>query len=240
MSDSLSWEHGNEEYLAAALAWLRLRLEQRAQRGTAPPPRPQQLAAPLAEAPGAGWRLFRLGAPAEAKVEEPVPVIALPAAGQTAITDEEVARAAASMAAAGAIDPPPALVILAQRFGLNRFEQELLLLCAAMELDTRIPALCARAQGDDRLAYPTFALALSLFDDPTWEPLSPERPLRYFSLVEVFQPAGMPLTGSVLRADERVVSYLKGVTYLDDRLAPLLVPLSAPGSDPPASHIELV
>ena len=49
------------------------------------------------------------------------------------------------MAEAQAGDYPPALTILANRFGLSGFEQAVLLLCVAMELDTRIPALCARA-----------------------------------------------------------------------------------------------
>ena len=35
-----------------------------------------------------------------------------------------------------------------------------------------IPALCAAAQDDYSRPYPTFALALSLFDDPAWEALS--------------------------------------------------------------------
>jgi hypothetical protein len=59
----------------------------------------------------------------------------------------------------------PALVILSRRLGLVRFEEDVLLLCAAMELDTRTAALCARAQADPARA-PTFALALALFDEP--------------------------------------------------------------------------
>ncbi len=60
--------------------------------------------------------------------------------------------------------PPPAMHLLAGQLGLSRFEQEILLLCAAMEYDTRIPTLCARAQGDLNRAYPTFALAMALFE----------------------------------------------------------------------------
>ena len=55
------------------------------------------------------------------------------------------------------------LGLVTQRLGLSPFEQDILLLCAAMELDTRIPALCARAQDDPARPYPTFALALVLF-----------------------------------------------------------------------------
>jgi hypothetical protein len=113
--------------------------------------------------------------------------------------------------------------LVARRFGLTDFERSTLLLCAAIELDTRIAGLCARAQGDPSRPYPTFGLALLAFDDPAWDVLSPERPLRYWRLVEINQPAGQPLVTSALKADERIVNYLKGLNYLDDRLAPLVM-----------------
>ncbi len=69
----------------------------------------------------------------------------------------------------------------------------MLLLCAAMEFDTRTAWLCARAQRDATKPYPTFALALALFDDPAWDVLSPERPLRYWRLIEINQPGAQPL-----------------------------------------------
>ena len=136
------------------------------------------------------------------------------------------------------MDPPPALHLLAQRFGLSPFEQDVLLLCAGMELDTRIAGLCAQAQGNSNRPYPTFALALALFDQPAWDVLSPERPLRRWRLIEINQPAAQPLTTSALRADERIVNYLKGLNYLDDRLDPLLVPFDAvpDGVELPASQ----
>jgi hypothetical protein len=108
------------------------------------------------------------------------------------------------------------------------FEQETLLLYAASELDPRIDTLCAAAQDDASRAYPTFALALSLFDEPAWDVLSPERPLRYWRLLEIHQPGFQPLLSSPLRADERVVHFLKGLNSLDDRLTPLLRPAEPP------------
>jgi hypothetical protein len=151
-------------------------------------------------------------------------------------------RTAADLAAAAQMDPPPALVILGHRLGLSQFEQEALLLCAAMELDTSIAALCARAQRDPARAYPTFALFLTLFDSPAWDALSPERPLRFWRLIEINQPGAQPLTTSSLRADERIVNYVKGLNYLDDRLAPLLAPLDLAGTptDLPPSHRGVV
>src|SRR5215510_9188151 len=41
--------------------------------------------------------------------------------------------------------PVPALVLLGRLFNLSRFERDVLLLCAAMEFDTRVAGLCARA-----------------------------------------------------------------------------------------------
>jgi hypothetical protein len=122
-------------------------------------------------------------------------------------------------------DPPPALLILAQRLGLSRFDQQVLSLCAAMELDTQIAALCAQAQDNPNKPYPTFALAFALFDDPDWNALSPHAPLRHWRLLEINQPGTQPLTGAALGADERIVNYLKGLNYLDDRLTPLLDPM---------------
>jgi hypothetical protein len=110
-----------------------------------------------------------------------------------------------------------------------------LLLCATMELDTSIAGLCAQAQGDPSRPYPTFALALTLFEEAAWDALSPERPLRYWRLIEITQPGATPLTVSPLRADECIVNFLKGVTYVDDRLGPLMAPLPEP-QDPPQSQ----
>jgi hypothetical protein len=127
---------------------------------------------------------------------------------------------------------PPALEKLAERLGLSTFERNMLLLCAAVELDTGIAALCAQAQGisapgEAPRAWPTFALGMSLFDDPTWDALSPDFPLRYWRLLEISQPGATPLTISPLRADERIVNFIKGVTYIEDRLMPFLTPLPA-------------
>ena len=122
-------------------------------------------------------------------------------------------------------DPPPALIILAHHLGLSLFDQQLLALCAAVELDTGIPALCANAQADPLKSYPTFALAFALFDDPDWNTLSPHAPLRHWRLLEINQAGTQALTTAALAIDERIVNYLKGLNYLDDRLTPLLDPV---------------
>ena len=152
-------------------------------------------------------------------------LVHLAPSGPNGVTAEQVAQVTAGLRAAEAMTPPPALFMVSRRFHLSRFEQEILLLCAAMELDTRIASLCARAQDDPNRPYPTFALAMALFDQPSWDALSPEGALRHWRLIEINQPGAQPLTTSALRADERIANYLKGLNYLDDRLIPLFMPL---------------
>lgn len=215
MTAAASWEEKNSRYLAAALRWLRLVLERRA----------------------AGMQTAET---------QPSGSSSLSARGRkrsTAFTaassDDAVAAAAQEMAQTeNAMDPPPPLVILCRKLGLSDFERMLLLLCAATEFDMGIAALCGRALRDPSLAHPTFGLALSIGDDPAWDALSPERPLRYWKLIEINQPGGQSLTSSALRADERIVNYIKGLNYLDDRLAPFLaaVDISGPQQLPPSQQ----
>ena len=148
----------------------------------------------------------------------------------------EIDQAAALMQSAALIDPPPALLSLSRQLGLSPFEQDTLLLCAAMELDTRLPALCAQAQGDVTRPYPTFALALALFDEPRWDVLSPERPLRYWRLIDIGTNAAQPLIASSLRSDERIANYLKGLNALDERLTALLSDIANDEADLAASQ----
>ena len=156
------------------------------------------------------------------------------------VSDAELAEAEAAVAKAEAVEPPPALVILRDRLGLSRFECDVLLLCTGLELDTRIATLCAHAQDDPLRPYPTFALALALFDEAHWEALSPYCPLRYWRLIEINQPGAQPLAMSALRADERIVNFVKGLNQLDDRLAPLLIAMSADGAALPYSQQAVV
>lgn len=119
----------------------------------------------------------------------------------------------------------PSLLLLRECLGLSGFETCVLLLCAAMEFDPGMSALCSQSQANLGLPHPTFALALSIFDQPSWDALSPERPLRYWKIIEISQATGQSLTISALRADERIVAYLKGLNYLDDRLSAYLTTL---------------
>ena len=231
MSANSTWQEDNARYLSAALNWLRLLLQRQAMResshlqATVTPPAPPPAPAPVeGDEPSLLKRLFRHGADRSTPMSMSMPVgLLLPPSDQS--FEQQIDDAVKAMDAAATTKPGPALNLLADRFGLSLFERNVLLLCAALELDTSIASLCNLAQGSINRAYPTFALALMLFDEPAWEALSPERPLRYWRLVEINQPGAQPLTTSALRADERIVNYLKGLNYVDDRLTPFLISL---------------
>jgi hypothetical protein len=221
MREPSDWQKGNDNYLTTALAWLRLRLERLDQTDAVPTVQPFASSSPEQTMPEErSWMRRFLGKPSPKSSSEPI--LALQS---QATIEERLAESAAAMEEAEKLDPPPALLILGRSFGLSRFERELLLLCAAPELDTRIPALCARAQGDPDRAYPTFALAFALFDDPAWNVTSPERQLRYWKMLEVDQSNGQPAISCKLRLDQRIVDYIKGMNYLDVLLSPLTSPL---------------
>jgi hypothetical protein len=258
MNTLADWQAANDKYLSAAVRWARLLLEQHAYPAPAiaVPSAPSETASPSPSAAPAvdttppEARPRRRSKKAESTASASSAALAatptLPDAAATppaGSIGNAVEQAAAEMAAAEKkMSPPPALVLLSQRLGLSRFEREILLLCTALELDTRIAGLCAQVQENPARPYPTFALALAIFNEPAWEALSPERPLRYWRLIEINQPGSQPLTTSALRADERIVNYIKGLNYLDDRLTPLLalVPSVAEGDPLPPSQQQVV
>ncbi len=121
---------------------------------------------------------------------------------------------------------PSALGHLAEMFSLSPFEQDLLLLCAGIEFDGTFPSLCASAHGDPRCNYATFSLALAALPDPHWNALTAAAPLRRWRLVEVTNN-GEGLLQSQLRIDERVLHYLAGISYMDQRLEGLVRPFSS-------------
>jgi hypothetical protein len=130
--------------------------------------------------------------------------------------------------------PLPALLALRARFGLSPFETKILLLCAGMELDPEIAALCRSAQSGTQSGGtaqgPSFGLCLSLFPDASWEALSPHRGLRAWGLIEVPTDPHRSLVHAPLRTDERIVHYLKGLNEIDVRLAAVLRPETAEAS----------
>jgi hypothetical protein len=118
----------------------------------------------------------------------------------------------------------PAIDTLVQVFELSRFERDLLLLTAGVEMDSGIAQLCAQ---HSTRSWATFGLALATLPAPHWSALSPVGALRRWRLVEIDENAG--LSAGRLRLDERVLHFIGGLNYLDVRLQPLLQPIHGPG-----------
>src|SRR5215813_13336607 len=125
MADHAAWQQQNETYLAKAFAWQRLRLTRFSAR----------------QQPGT--------AGVSPATHDSVPFDTLQARrlrSQATETGEDVDALSAELEAFEQESPPPALIVLSRLFKLSRFERNLLLLCAGMELDPSIAQLCARAE----------------------------------------------------------------------------------------------
>jgi hypothetical protein len=123
-------------------------------------------------------------------------------------------------AARAGMQPPPAVDLLSELFALTEFERKLLLLCAGVEMDSRLAERCAEAQGHPGRTHVTFGLAMACLPDSHWSALMPSRPLRRLRMLEV--QAGNNLTAVPLRIDERILHYLAGLNVVDPRLESLL------------------
>src|SRR5262249_54238662 len=133
-------------------------------------------------------------------------------------------------AAVEAMEYPPALHRLAELFALTPFERDLMLLCAGVELAARFAGGCRNAHGP---SAPTFGLALALLPPPHRSALRPTARLAYGRLL-----AGLPGAGlltSPLRVDERILPYVAGLSYPDERLHGLMQPRLEP-ADLPETH----
>lgn len=138
--------------------------------------------------------------------------------------------------AAAAMPAPSALDNLCRMFSLSGFERNLLLLCAGMELSGDFARLCAIIHGDAQRAYPTLSLALAALPNTHWDAIAPNAPLRKWRLIQVGEAHALTL--SPLRIEERILHYLVGIQYLDERLASIIEPLPGTGELVP-SHQAL-
>ncbi len=180
MNNQADWLENNEKHLTATVNWIRLLLESLVQLEQDKPDTRKER----------GWfsRSDKISQTSRKKTR------AIPDSEAIELARQEMIKLEVSK-------PPPALNILAKHLGLTKFDRQVLALCTAMELDTRMAGLCANAQGDLNKPHPTFALAFRLFDDPDWNSLAPNAPLRYWRLLEINQPGAQPLTGAALATD---------------------------------------
>ena len=115
------------------------------------------------------------------------------------------------LGAPGSIPAKPDLAgpidTIGARLGLSRFERDVLLLAAAVELDGEVAGLVSRALGGE--PRPTFALAMAVLPEPHWDALAPERPLRRWGLVTL---AGTgPVATRQLSIDEHLLHTVTGL-----------------------------
>ncbi|MGB9178808.1 MAG: hypothetical protein WCB68_06115, partial [Pyrinomonadaceae bacterium] len=211
MSDAASnnWHEANQRYLMARLHLVRLVLSRHAS---------------------------SIGRESRRKIQDDAKrgqtVQAQPESFEQTELDEALRR---TEEAASAMPAPSALDHLCVSLSLSPFERDVLLLCAGMELDGSFASLCAEAQGDARRNFPSFSLALAAFPEAHWNAMTPAAPLRRWRLIEVAQSADT-LAQSQLRIDERVLHYLAGVSYLDERLRGLVEPCTLAHDLPPSQR----
>ncbi len=114
---------------------------------------------------------------------------------------------------------PPRVLQLGEWFHLSLFEQQVLLLCAAVELDDQVASLLARWGRE----FPDVGLVLSLFQDGHWDAFGPQAPLRYWRLVEM-DTSGR-LSSRPLRISERVLHFLLDIEQVDEQLEGFVHPV---------------
>jgi hypothetical protein len=123
--------------------------------------------------------------------------------------------------------PPAPLADLAQRFSLDTFEQELVLLCLMIEFDPSLGEAYALAEGNGNRPFPTLALARNLFDEPRFSALAPNAPLRRYRLIEFDGDEFGELATQRIRLARRVLQLLSGEASRQPDLLQHLTPLHA-------------
>ncbi|WP_088239779.1 ATP-binding protein [Calothrix rhizosoleniae] len=134
--------------------------------------------------------------------------------------EEQNTRQETLLLAAKAMPATSSLDKLCTIFQLSKFERNILLLCACMELSSNFHILCAKAHGETQRTCPTFSLAFAAFPEPHWDAIAPHGTLRRWRLIEVGDEKALTL--APLRLDERILHYLVGVESNDERLTGLI------------------
>ena len=74
-------------------------------------------------------------------------------------------------------------------------------------------------------SYPNFALASLVFPEAHWSAISPTSPLRYYELVNLHQYPESSLVNYPLHINERILHFLIGVFYLDEKVRVISRPI---------------
>jgi AAA+ superfamily predicted ATPase len=128
----------------------------------------------------------------------------------------------------GPTEEGSALDALAGWFSLTPFEVGVVVLAAAMEASPEIANLCALAQGDPALPFPTSLLALAVLgglDGASQAAFSPSAPLRFWQLITTQNTALGGRLFLQIGAPDAVFQFLIGQPVLDEQLSALIAPL---------------
>ncbi len=132
----------------------------------------------------------------------------------------------------------PALDNLCSAFGLTKFERSILLLCIGMEVESKWSDFCSKANGGNPgLPYPNFNLAIQLFPENHWSAVTPTSALRQHQLIHI--GAGSVLNLCPLHIDERILHYVLGFDYLEQKLRGIVKPLLIDREIDVPSHQQL-
>lgn len=118
---------------------------------------------------------------------------------------------------AASMPDQPAIEKLSTTLGLSVFEKNVLLMCAAPELNPDVAGLIENIPGEGESFQPSLGLALAALPGAHWSAISPASPLRYWRLIEVNRT--QLLTRSPIKIDEHILHYVAGVPGLHDKLA---------------------
>ncbi len=121
--------------------------------------------------------------------------------------------------------PPPAIARLGARFGLTAFEEDILALCAGLELDGRFRTACAAGNGNGAMPFATFGLALAALPGADWRAISASSALRDWRLIEV--GTGPSLVESPLRIDDAILQCILGEAVVDSRIVDITCSIAA-------------
>ena len=124
---------------------------------------------------------------------------------------------------------------LAERFGLDDFERDVLILAALPALEPLSTELIAAAQGDERLKLPSVALSLGTLDNGHWSAFAADGRLRSTALLDLAEDPVASARSLLL--PERVLHHLVGLTGLDETLALHGSALDTPVLLPPSQAV---
>lgn len=108
------------------------------------------------------------------------------------------------------------VAVLAERFELDPFERDLVILAAFAELEPDAAELFAAANGNPQLQSPTITLAFSVLDNPYWSALAPTNSLQRYELLDIKGEGGIQTLW--LELPTRVLYFLLGVESIDKTL----------------------